>query len=108
MTQGEVPLSSKWVDNRSVMVDKNLYLQRAKRYTFVFSSVDVVHSWSLPILGVKADCVPGRLSCHHFVGRLNGLYVGYCNELCGYGHMNMPIAVVIAYNNNKNHNKRIF
>lgn len=95
-TQGEMAVTSRWLDNRSIIVDNNLFLQKGSRYTLVFSSVDVVHSWSLPILGVKVDCVPGRLSCHHFIGRLSGLYVGYCNELCGYGHMNMPIAVVIA------------
>ena len=52
---------------------------------------DVTHSWALPGLGVKLDCVPGRL----FVSFLNinreGVYYGQCSELCGWNHYNMPI-----------------
>lgn len=52
---------------------------------------DVTHSWALPSLGLKLDCVPGRL----FVSFINiireGVYYGQCSELCGWNHYNMPI-----------------
>lgn len=54
---------------------------------------DVTHSWALPGLGVKLDCVPGRL----FVSFLNinreGVYYGQCSELCGWNHYNMPVVI---------------
>ena len=54
---------------------------------------DVTHSWALPGLSVKLDCVPGRL----FVSFLNvirdGVYYGQCSELCGWNHYNMPIVL---------------
>ena len=54
---------------------------------------DVTHSWALPGLGLKLDCVPGRL----FVSFLNinreGVYYGQCSELCGWNHFNMPITL---------------
>jgi cytochrome c oxidase subunit 2 len=44
---------------------------------------DVTHAWALPALGIKLDCVPGRL----FVSFLNiqreGVFYGQCSELCG-------------------------
>lgn len=44
---------------------------------------DVTHSWAVPGLGIKLDCVPGRL----FVSFINvlreGVYYGQCSELCG-------------------------
>lgn len=52
---------------------------------------DVTHSWAVPALGIKLDCVPGRL----FVSFINivreGVYYGQCSELCGWNHYNMPI-----------------
>lgn len=52
---------------------------------------DVTHSWAISSLGIKLDCVPGRL----FVSFINilreGVYYGQCSELCGWNHYNMPI-----------------
>ena len=57
------------------------------------SAEDVIHSWAVPGLGLKLDCVPGRL----FVSFLNitreGAYYGQCSELCGWNHYNMPIVL---------------
>ena len=54
---------------------------------------DVTHSWAVPGLGIKLDCLPGRL----FVSFLNvireGVYYGQCSELCGWNHYNMPIVL---------------
>lgn len=57
------------------------------------TSEDVTHSWAIPSLGIKLDCVPGRL----FVSFINivreGVYYGQCSELCGWNHYNMPIVL---------------
>lgn len=54
---------------------------------------DVIHSWAIPALGLKLDCVPGRM----FVSFINiireGAYYGQCSELCGWNHYNMPIVL---------------
>jgi heme/copper-type cytochrome/quinol oxidase subunit 2 len=54
---------------------------------------DVIHSWAIPALGLKLDCVPGRM----FVSFINiireGVYYGQCSELCGWNHYNMPIVM---------------
>ena len=53
----------------------------------------MVHSWYIPGLGVKLDCIPGR-STHHTVNIDHaGFYYGQCAEICGRYHHHMPIRV---------------
>nr|WNH22794.1 cytochrome c oxidase subunit II [Chascanopsetta danae] len=54
---------------------------------------DVLHSWALPALGVKADAVPGRLNQTSFVIQRPGVFYGQCSEICGANHSFMPIVV---------------
>ena len=88
--------------NRTESLPVHLYrrLLRTKRtlvlpvhvnMTVVTNSYDVVHSWFLPGLGIKMDCVPGR-STHHSLYLDNiGFYYGQCAEICGRYHHHMPI-----------------
>jgi cytochrome c oxidase subunit 2 len=54
---------------------------------------DVVHSWSVPSLGVKLDAFPGRLNETWTRIDKPGLYYGQCSQLCGINHGFMPIEV---------------
>lgn len=74
------------VDNR-VILPYNLNIRG------LVSSMDVIHSWAMPILGVKVDAVPGRIN--QFLINLNrlGLYYGQCSEICGLNHRFIPIVV---------------
>ena len=56
-------------------------------------STDVLHSWTVPSLGVKADAVPGRLNTGKFLINRYGLFFGQCSEICGANHRFMPIVV---------------
>lgn len=50
---------------------------------FLGTSDDVTHSWAVPGIGLKMDCVPGRLfSVFTNISR-EGVYFGQCSELCG-------------------------
>lgn len=57
------------------------------------TAADVIHSWTIPALGVKADAVPGRLNQVRFTRLRPGLYYGQCSEICGANHRFMPITV---------------
>lgn len=60
---------------------------------FLITSGDVLHSWSVPEMGIKVDAVPGRLNeCLGFLLR-PGIFYGQCSELCGVAHGFMPIVV---------------
>jgi cytochrome c oxidase subunit 2 len=56
-------------------------------------SADVLHAWTIPALGVKADACPGRLNQVKFVRHHPGVLYGQCREICGANHSFMPIVI---------------
>ncbi len=56
----------------------------------------VIHNWTVPSFGVKADAVPGRVTRVWFKARKTGTYYGQCSELCGKDHAFMPIEVKVV------------
>lgn len=74
------------VDNRLVVpVDCHIRL--------IVTGADVIHSFAVPSLGIKLDCVPGRLNQVSFLSERTGTFYGQCSEICGVWHGFMPIAV---------------
>jgi cytochrome c oxidase subunit 2 len=57
------------------------------------SSTDVLHAWTIPSLGVKADSTPGRLNIINIVSLKSGTYFGQCSEICGTNHRFIPIVL---------------
>jgi len=81
-------------DLRLLEVDNALHLPVGIPIRLLITSVDVIHSWAVPSLGVKVDAVPGRLNeVYLFIFR-RGEFYGQCSELCGVNHGFMPIKVV--------------
>nr|AFG29128.1 cytochrome c oxidase subunit II [Tetanocera elata] len=74
------------VDNR-VVLPVNSYIR------ILVTASDVVHSWTVPALGVKVDGTPGRLNQTNFLINRPGLYFGQCSEICGANHSFMPIVI---------------
>lgn len=59
----------------------------------IISSEDVLHSWSIPRIGVKIDARPGRLNSVLFSNFMPGIFYGHCSEICGANHRFMPIVL---------------
>ncbi len=78
---------------RLLAVDNPAVLPAQTNIRLLFTSVDVIHDWAVPSLGLKLDAVPGRVN-ESWV-RINsvGDYYGMCSELCGINHGFMPIHV---------------
>nr|QCL17185.1 cytochrome c oxidase subunit 2 [Asotana magnifica] len=57
------------------------------------SSTDVIHAWTIPSLGIKADAIPGRMNQLSFTANQPGLFYGQCSEICGANHSFMPITI---------------
>nr|YP_010397361.1 cytochrome c oxidase subunit II [Aeolothrips xinjiangensis]UQJ77468.1 cytochrome c oxidase subunit II [Aeolothrips xinjiangensis] len=57
------------------------------------TSNDVIHSFSMPGLGIKVDAVPGRLNWATLFNFAPGSVYGQCSEICGVGHSFMPIII---------------
>nr|WNH37078.1 cytochrome c oxidase subunit II [Nezumia sclerorhynchus] len=60
------------------------------------SAEDVLHSWTVPALGLKMDAVPGRLNQMTFISHRPGVFYGQCSEICGANHSFMPIVLEIV------------
>ena len=78
---------------RLLSVDNAAVLPTETTIRLLFTSVDVIHNWAVPSLGLKLDAVPGRTN-ESWV-RINGEgdYYGMCSELCGVNHGFMPIHI---------------
>nr|YP_010266082.1 cytochrome c oxidase subunit II [Messor structor]UHY95043.1 cytochrome c oxidase subunit II [Messor structor] len=74
------------VDNRCVMPFK--YPIR-----ILTTSMDVIHAWTIPSIGIKMDSTPGRLNQTMLFMNRPGLYFGQCSEICGMNHSFMPIVI---------------
>jgi len=81
---------------RLLDVDNRTTLPTHTQVRVLISSADVLHSWTVPSLGVKADAVPGRLNQVKFISHRPGLFFGQCSEICGANHRFIPIVVELV------------
>jgi len=80
-------------DLRLLEVDNQLVVPTNTHIRVILASADVIHCWAVPSLGVKLDCIPGRLNQTGFLANREGVFYGQCSEICGANHAFMPIAV---------------
>jgi len=81
------------LSKRMLRTRRTLVLPAHINITAVTNSYDVVHSWFIPGLGLKMDCIPGRATHHNFYVDNVGFYYGQCAEICGRYHHHMPIRI---------------
>lgn len=82
---------------RRLRVTKGIYLPSDIPMHAVCASKDVIHSWALPGLNIKIDCIPGYNSHRRLMLRWRGAYWGQCMEVCGRYHHWMPILVNVVH-----------
>nr|YP_009505025.1 cytochrome c oxidase subunit II [Periophthalmus novemradiatus]AWW89618.1 cytochrome c oxidase subunit II [Periophthalmus novemradiatus] len=78
---------------RLLEVDHRLVVPAEAPVRVLVTAEDVLHSWTVPALGVKMDAVPGRLNQTAFIAARPGVFYGQCSEICGANHSFMPIVV---------------
>nr|ANJ70657.1 cytochrome c oxidase subunit 2 [Stenus clavicornis] len=78
---------------RLLDVDNRMIIPFNSQIRMLVSAADVLHSWTIPSLGVKIDATPGRLNQISFWSNRTGLYFGQCSEICGANHSFMPIVL---------------
>lgn len=78
---------------RLIEVDNRIILPIKTQIRIIISASDVIHSWTIPALAIKADAVPGRLNQANFLLNRPGLFFGQCSEICGTNHRFMPITI---------------
>nr|ABF13482.1 cytochrome oxidase subunit II [Grylloblatta sp. BYU_gb07.2] len=82
------PLSFRLLD-----VDNRVILPMNTHIRMIVTAADVLHSWTIPSMGVKVDATPGRLNQMGMLINRPGVFYGQCSEICGANHSFMPIVV---------------
>nr|UUK33546.1 cytochrome c oxidase subunit 2 [Metopiellus sp.]UUK33559.1 cytochrome c oxidase subunit 2 [Metopiellus sp.]UUK33572.1 cytochrome c oxidase subunit 2 [Metopiellus sp.] len=84
------------IDNynfRLLDVDNHLIIPFNIQIRIIITSMDVIHSWTIPSMNIKVDAIPGRLNQTNFFINNTGIYFGQCSEICGMNHSFMPIVI---------------
>lgn len=85
LTDGAFPLITDFFISLPVQVPFAIYI----------TSNDVIHSWTIPRLGIKVDAIPGHITTANCTSWIPGNFYGQCSELCGSFHSFMPININI-------------
>ena len=95
-----LPLSEKDAKEQNrpfrMAVDEPMYVPAGTTVRMLVTSNDVIHAFSVPSFGIKEDAVPGRVNETWFNVPKEGIYYGFCQELCGSLHGFMPIEVHVV------------
>lgn len=78
---------------RLLEVDRPVVLPINKGIRVLITARDVLHCWTIPRLGAKADAVPGRLNQVNFNIIRPSILYGQCSEICGANHRFIPINI---------------
>lgn len=80
---------------RLLEVDNRIVLPIESPIRIIVTSADVIHSWTIPSLGVKIDAIPGRLNQISFNVNAARILYGQCSEICGANHSFIPICIEV-------------
>nr|YP_009349218.1 cytochrome c oxidase subunit II [Ninox strenua]APZ75570.1 cytochrome c oxidase subunit II [Ninox strenua] len=78
---------------RLLEVDHRVVIPMESPIRIIVTANDVLHSSTVPSLGVKTDAIPGRLNQTSITTTRPGIFYGQCSEICGANHSYMPIVV---------------
>uniref|UniRef100_A0AAU6PWR3 Cytochrome c oxidase subunit 2 n=1 Tax=Peromyscopsylla himalaica sinica TaxID=3129008 RepID=A0AAU6PWR3_9NEOP len=78
---------------RLLDVDNRIILPMNTQIRILTTATDVLHSWTISLLGIKVDATPGRLNQSNILINRPGLFFGQCSEICGANHSFMPIVL---------------
>lgn len=78
---------------RLLDVDNRIIIPMNNQIRILVTATDVIHSWTIPSLGVKVDANPGRLNQTNFFINRPGIFYGQCSEICGANHRFIPIVI---------------
>nr|QNG56251.1 cytochrome c oxidase subunit II [Platisus vespertinus] len=89
-----IPINEMKIFNfRLLDVDNRMMIPFESQIRMLITSTDVIHSWTIPTLGIKIDATPGRLNQISFSANRSGMFYGQCSEICGTNHSFMPIVM---------------
>ncbi|MFN2590849.1 MAG: cytochrome c oxidase subunit II [Actinomycetota bacterium] len=81
-------------ERERVITANEIHIPVGRPVDVEITSVDVIHSFWVPLLAGKQDLEPGRTNRLTLNAPKVGTYVGQCAEFCGASHANMRLRVI--------------
>jgi len=78
---------------RLLEVDNRIIIPIQTEIRLLVTASDVIHSWTIPSIGIKIDAIPGRLNQSFIYINRPGVFYGQCSEICGANHSFIPIVI---------------
>jgi cytochrome c oxidase subunit 2 len=78
---------------RLLETDNRIIIPYNSKTRILVTSSDVIHSWTIPSIGIKIDGSPGRINQRKIIIIRPGLFLGQCSEICGTNHRFIPIII---------------
>ena len=78
---------------RLIETDNRIVIPFNTQIRILITSADVIHSWTIPNLGIKIDATPGRINQANIIVSRPGIFYGQCSEICGSNHRFIPISI---------------
>jgi len=71
-------------------------LKKGEPVTLELVSLDRVHGFNLPELGIRADIIPGQRTKVHLLPQATGSFTFRCDIFCGSGHEDMAGQIIVV------------
>ena len=72
-----------------------IVLKRGEAVRLEFTSLDFVHGFKIPDLGIRADLPPGKTTSVRLQPQKNGNYAFLCDNFCGAEHEEMHGKIIV-------------
>jgi len=86
----------KIVAQRFHYTPNEIHLKKGEPVTLEFTSLDFLHGFKVPALGVRANLPPGRPTRVHITPDKTGRFAFLCDNFCGAGHEDMNGVFVVT------------
>jgi len=80
---------------RFVYSPKDITVKKGLPVVLEFTSLDRLHGFSCPDLGIRSDVPPGKVTKLRFVPQKVGTFPFHCDNFCGSGHEGMTGTITV-------------
>jgi cytochrome c oxidase subunit 2 len=75
---------------------KDITVKKGVPVVLEFTSLDRLHGFNCPGLGIRTDIVPGKVNRLRFVPGKVGTFPFHCDNFCGSGHEGMTGTITVT------------
>jgi cytochrome c oxidase subunit II len=74
---------------------KDIKVKKDVPVVLEFTSLDRLHGFNCPGLGIRSDILPGKTTQLRFIPNKAGTFPFHCDNFCGIGHEGMSGTIIV-------------